>query len=191
MAQATAAGGRLVLPVVTATLGGLLFGYDTAVISGAIGAIDANFIDPRGLGATARDSLSGFTVASALIGTIIGAAIAGMLATRFSLMYPETVTHLVLENAIGLEDYREQVPWVPTDRVYKGVLAETEDSIRTYHKAYYVTWKPEFEEFVTVHARLRGSAQFPQHAWVRALVVQMIYEQPVVHELPRLRVPTR
>jgi pimeloyl-ACP methyl ester carboxylesterase len=121
---------------------------------------------------------------------VVGHSMGGMLATRFSLMYPETVTHLVLENAIGLEDYREQVPWVPTDRVYKGVLAETEDSIRTYHKAYYVTWKPEFEEFVTVHARLRGSAQFPQYAWVRALVVQMIYEQPVVHELPRLRVPT-
>lgn len=83
MAHSTASGSRLVLPVATATLGGLLFGYDTAVISGAIGAIDANFIDPRGLGSTARDSLSGFTVASALIGTIIGAASAGMLATRF------------------------------------------------------------------------------------------------------------
>jgi len=121
---------------------------------------------------------------------VVGHSMGGMLATRFSLMYPETVTHLVLENAIGLEDYREQVPWAPTDRVYKGVLAETEDSIRAYHKAYYVTWKPEFEEFVTVHAHLRGRAKFPQYAWVRAQKVQMIYEQPVVHEFPRLRVPT-
>jgi pimeloyl-ACP methyl ester carboxylesterase len=104
-------------------------------------------------------------------------------------MYPETVSHLVLENPIGLEDYRERVPWVPTERVYRGVLAETEDSIRAYHQAYYVTWKPEFDEFVMVHARLRGSAMFPQYARVRALVVQMIYEQPVVHEFPRLRVP--
>jgi pimeloyl-ACP methyl ester carboxylesterase len=120
---------------------------------------------------------------------VVGHSMGGMLATRFSLMYPDTVTHLVLENPIGLEDYREQVPWVPTERVYKGVLAETEDSIRAYHKAYYVTWKPEFDEFVMVHARLRGSAMFPQYARVRALVVQMIYEQPVVHEFPRLRVP--
>jgi len=66
----------------TATLGGLLFGYDTAVISGAIGAIDHNFIDPLNLSETARSSLSGFTIASALFGCILGGAIAGAVADR-------------------------------------------------------------------------------------------------------------
>src|ERR1700722_15478474 len=60
-----------------ATLGGLLFGYDTAVISGAVTSIDANFIDPQHLSETARSSLSGWTVSSALFGCIIGALIAG------------------------------------------------------------------------------------------------------------------
>src|ERR1700744_1160986 len=60
-----------------ATLGGLLFGYDTAVISGAVSSIDANFIDPQHLTETARSSLSGWTVSSALFGCIIGALIAG------------------------------------------------------------------------------------------------------------------
>jgi MFS transporter, SP family, xylose:H+ symportor len=60
-----------------ATLGGLLFGYDTAVISGAVSSIDANFIDPLHLSETARSSLSGWTVSSALFGCIIGAATAG------------------------------------------------------------------------------------------------------------------
>ncbi len=60
-----------------ATLGGLLFGYDTAVISGAVSSIDANFIDPQHLSETARSSLSGWTVSSALFGCIIGALIAG------------------------------------------------------------------------------------------------------------------
>jgi MFS transporter, SP family, xylose:H+ symportor len=60
-----------------ATLGGLLFGYDTAVISGAVSSIDANFIDPQHLSETARSSLSGWTVSSALLGCIIGAIVAG------------------------------------------------------------------------------------------------------------------
>src|SRR5438132_9141449 len=65
-----------------ATLGGLLFGYDTAVISGAVSAIDENFIEPLNLSETARSSLSGWTVSSALFGCIIGAVIAGWLAKR-------------------------------------------------------------------------------------------------------------
>ncbi|WP_172242925.1 D-xylose transporter XylE [Permianibacter fluminis] len=66
-----------------ATLGGLLFGYDTAVISGAISAIDANFINPRQLDETARLSLSGFTIASALWGCVLGGLVAGWIGDRF------------------------------------------------------------------------------------------------------------
>ena len=64
-----------------ATLGGLLFGWDTAVISGAVSSIDAYFIDPLGLSETARTSLSGWTISSALVGCIIGAAVAGWVST--------------------------------------------------------------------------------------------------------------
>jgi SP family xylose:H+ symportor-like MFS transporter len=66
-----------------ATLGGLLFGYDTAVISGAVSSIDAYFIEPQGLAESAKNSLSGFTVSSALIGCVIGALLAGWIAQRF------------------------------------------------------------------------------------------------------------
>jgi SP family xylose:H+ symportor-like MFS transporter len=65
-----------------AALGGLLFGYDTAVISGAVGAIDHNFIEPLGLSETAAGSLSGWTISCALLGCVIGAAIAGPLSNR-------------------------------------------------------------------------------------------------------------
>lgn len=65
-----------------ATLGGLLFGYDTAVISGAVSSIDAYFINPLNLSETARSSLSGWTIASALFGCVIGAAVAGGISTR-------------------------------------------------------------------------------------------------------------
>ncbi len=62
-----------------ATLGGLLFGYDTAVISGAVSSIDANFIDPLHLSETARGSLSGWTISSALLGCVIGSSLAGWI----------------------------------------------------------------------------------------------------------------
>jgi len=65
-----------------ASLGGLLFGYDTAVISGAVPAIDHNFISPRGLPEAARDSLSGWAISCALLGCIIGALSGGPIANR-------------------------------------------------------------------------------------------------------------
>ncbi len=63
-----------------ATLSSLLFGYATAVIAGVVGAIDHNFIVPRGLGETASSWLLGLAVCSALVGTIIGALIARPMA---------------------------------------------------------------------------------------------------------------
>ena len=62
-----------------ATLGGLLFGYDTAVISGAEKSIQAYLIDSQGLSAF----IHGATTSSALIGCIIGGAISGLLSSRF------------------------------------------------------------------------------------------------------------
>jgi MFS transporter, SP family, xylose:H+ symportor len=58
------------------TLSSLLFGYCTAVICGVVGAIDHNFIAPRGMNETAANALLGLTVCAALGGTIIGALFA-------------------------------------------------------------------------------------------------------------------
>jgi MFS transporter, SP family, xylose:H+ symportor len=67
---------------IAATLGGLLFGYDTAVISGATDAITANFVTPRHLAEGAANSLSGFAIGCALLGCVIGAALAGPISTN-------------------------------------------------------------------------------------------------------------
>lgn len=66
--------------VLVAVLGGLLFGYDTAVISGAEKGLQAFFMGATDFVYT--DAWHGFTCASALIGCIIGSGISGMLATR-------------------------------------------------------------------------------------------------------------
>lgn len=64
---------------IVATLGGLLFGYDTAVISGAEKSIQAYLITSQGL----STFIHGATTSSALIGCIIGGALSGWLASRF------------------------------------------------------------------------------------------------------------
>lgn len=61
-----------------ATLGGLLFGYDTAVISGAEQAIEVYMIDSLGMGSLVH----GLTVSSALIGCIIGGLVSGFFSNR-------------------------------------------------------------------------------------------------------------
>ncbi len=65
--------------VLVAVLGGLLFGYDTAVISGAEKGLQAFFLSAGDFVYT--DSWHGFTCASALIGCVIGSALSGWMAS--------------------------------------------------------------------------------------------------------------
>ena len=71
----------LISIVMVAVLGGLLFGYDTAVISGAEKGLQAFF---KGAGDFEyTDVMHGFTSSSALIGCIIGSSLSGLFASRF------------------------------------------------------------------------------------------------------------
>jgi len=65
----------LVKSTVVAALGGLLFGFDTAVIAGVTQVLAKTFdLSPNGLG---------LTVASGLMGTILGAMLAGIPGDRW------------------------------------------------------------------------------------------------------------
>ena len=121
---------------------------------------------------------------------VLGHSMGGMLATRFTLMYPEMVTKLVLENPIGLEDYRAIVPYLSLEELYGNEMNATEQGIRNYHKSYYVQWKPEFDEYVAIAARWRESAEYPRLAMSAALTYQMIYTEPVCHEFARIKART-
>jgi pimeloyl-ACP methyl ester carboxylesterase len=118
---------------------------------------------------------------------VVGHSMGGMLASRFALMYPERTTHLVLENPLGLEDYKFRIPYTPTDSIYERTLQLTEEQILNYHKTYYVQWKRDYEKYVQVHSRWLLSPEYPRLARISALTEQMIYMQPVVHEFPLLR----
>ena len=86
--------GRVVRIASVAALGGLLFGYDSAVINGAVSAIEDEF----GVGGFKL----GFAVASALLGAAAGALTAGRLADKIGrLAVMKIAALLFLISAIG------------------------------------------------------------------------------------------
>ncbi|WP_128547819.1 alpha/beta fold hydrolase [Larkinella soli] len=122
--------------------------------------------------------------------TVLAHSMGGMLGTRFSLLYPETVEQLILENPIGLEDYKTFVPYQTIEQQYGKEKAATYESYLQYQKTYYPVWKPEYEDLARVQAADLKSPDFEAVAWSNAVTYQMIYEQPVVYEFDRLVPPT-
>ncbi|WP_295463811.1 alpha/beta hydrolase [uncultured Pseudomonas sp.] len=125
--------------------------------------------------------------------TLIGHSTGGMLATRYALLYPETTEQLVLVNPIGLEDWQAKgVPYRSVDQWYERELKTTADGIRDYERSTYYAgqWAPRYERWVEMLAGLNAGPGKDRVAWNSALIYDMIQNQPVVYELPQLRVPT-
>lgn len=121
---------------------------------------------------------------------VLGHSMGGMLATRFTLLYPGMVDKLVLEDPIGLEDYRTFVPYASVEELYKGELNATYEGFLNYQKGYYTNWKPEYEQYVRDQAWVLGTGEYPRAALASALTSEMIYEQPVCYEFSRIAVST-
>lgn len=121
---------------------------------------------------------------------ILGHSMGGMVATRFALFYPETASHLVIVNQIGLEDARLQRPWGGFEAAYKASLARGWVEIRRNIERYFVTWKPEYEKYVMIHYGWTLGGDWPRLARIRASLAQMIYQEPVVYDWPFIKVKT-
>lgn len=122
---------------------------------------------------------------------VIAHSMGGMLGVRFTLLFPSSVEKLVLENPIGLEDYRKLVPYIPLQQQYATELSQTYEKIRDYQKSYYPgAWKPEYEVYVQDQSGVLDTGEYPRDAWSAALTYEMIYEQPVVYELNQISRPT-
>lgn len=124
--------------------------------------------------------------------TMVGHSMGGMLATRFALMFPERVEKLVLVNPLGLEDWKTVVPYRPIDEAYAEELRATPETIRNYQRASYYAgnWEPAYEALIALQAGWTRHPDYPRIAWCAALTADMIFTQPVVYELPRIRVAT-
>lgn len=121
---------------------------------------------------------------------LVAHSMGGMLASRFTMLYPERVEKLVLENPIGLEDYKRFVPYQTIDKLMEKEMSATYESYKKYQQSYYPKWKPEYEQYVEVQAESLSDPNFLTIAKVNAITYQMIYEQPVCYEWDRIKTPT-
>jgi len=123
---------------------------------------------------------------------VLGHSMGGMLATRFTLMYPETVEKLILENPIGLEDWKLVVPYKPVEWWYQNELKKDNEAIKQYQLSSYYDnkWKAEYDEWVNLLAGWTLNSDYKRIAWNAALTYDMIFTQPVLYEFDKIKAPT-
>jgi len=114
---------------------------------------------------------------------LLGHSMGGMLATRFTLMYPEVVEKLVLENPIGLEDWKLVVPYTSIDQNYQKELKADYETARKYQLEFYYDnkWKPAYDEWLYLLTGWIKSPGYPVVAMSNAQTSDMIFTQPVVY----------
>jgi pimeloyl-ACP methyl ester carboxylesterase len=124
--------------------------------------------------------------------SVLGHSMGGMLATRFVLMFPERTDKFILENPIGLEDWKLKVPYKPVDWWYQSELKKTYEDIKKYQLENYYDnqWKPGYDEWVNLLAGWTLNKDYPLIAWNAALTYDMIFTQPVCYEFKNVTVPT-
>ncbi|MGG5210366.1 alpha/beta fold hydrolase [Chryseobacterium sp. MIQD13] len=123
---------------------------------------------------------------------VLGHSMGGMVATRFTLLYPEKVQKLILENPIGLEDYKTFAAYQTIDQAYQSELKNTAETYKNYQLKFYYDnkWKDEYQPWLDLIAGWTLHKDYPKVAWDAALTSDMIYNQPVCYEFKNIKVPT-
>ncbi|MBO9727188.1 MAG: alpha/beta hydrolase [Chitinophaga sp.] len=123
---------------------------------------------------------------------ILGHSMGGMLATRFALMYPGITEKLILENPIGLEDWKVKVPYQSIDKWYKAELQQTYEKIKQYMMdSYYAgKWSAAYDKWAQLQASWISNPDYSTVAWNSALTYDMIFTQPVLYEFENIQAPT-
>jgi pimeloyl-ACP methyl ester carboxylesterase len=123
---------------------------------------------------------------------VLGHSMGGMVATRFTLMYPERVEKFILEDPIGLEDWKLKVPYQPVEKWYQNELKQNYHTIKQYQLENYFhnEWKPEYQPWVNIQAGWTLSPDYARVAWNSALTYDMIFTQPVCYEFENIHTPT-
>jgi pimeloyl-ACP methyl ester carboxylesterase len=123
---------------------------------------------------------------------IVAHSLGGMLGVRIARAYPDRIGHLLLVAPIGLEDYRLYVPPTPTEKILENEDKLTAEGYRKQLETNYSLKLPpdQVTPFIDARFNIKGSSEYPR--WLRAFVssAQLIYREPVVHEIPLITQPT-
>lgn len=123
---------------------------------------------------------------------VVAHSLGGMLGVRITRAYPDRVSCLLLAAPIGLEDYRLYVPPTPTEKIIENEDKLTADGYRKQLVINYSLKLPpdQITPFIDARFNIKGSSEYPR--WLRAFVssAQMIYREPVAHEIPLIDRPT-
>jgi pimeloyl-ACP methyl ester carboxylesterase len=123
---------------------------------------------------------------------VLGHSMGGMVATRFTLMYPDAVEKFILEDPIGLEDWKLKVPYRTVDAWYRNELRQNYASLKKYETESYFhgTWSPAYDQWLNIAAGWTLSPEYDRIAWNSALAYDMIFTQPVCYEFDMIGTPT-
>ncbi|MCY4265120.1 MAG: alpha/beta hydrolase [Gammaproteobacteria bacterium] len=119
----------------------------------------------------------------------VGHSMGGMVVSRFSMLYPESVSHVAMVNQIGLTDLRQSRSW--RDPLATDPSVPSYQSILRGHTRYYpTTWPPQHLEYVRRQYGQTLSGDYPRFARVRAMVSDILYNDPVVYDWQHINTKT-
>ena len=114
---------------------------------------------------------------------IVGHSMGGMVASRYAMVYDDSVSHVVMVNQIGLSDQRQSRPWTDMEEAYQRTLTGTSyQSILRNHQIYYPNWKDEYLYWVRIQYGLTLTSEWPRLAKIRAWQQSILYFDPVVYD---------
>ena len=128
---------------------------------------------------------------------VVGHSMGGMLAARFAALFPDITERVVLYDPIGLTDTRYSSGGGgrgrSADDAYKAAMAQTQDqayqaAYATIRRYFETDWKEDYASYARIMYAPTLSADAPRLNMVRALLGQMIQNDPVVYDWAHIKV---
>ncbi len=123
--------------------------------------------------------------------SFIGHSTGGMLAVRLAATYPEHVERLILEDPIGLVDYRRYIRPQLTETLVADERRMTTSAYRAFMRRFFpILPAATMEPFVEWRMRIAQSGEYERFCRAAAQTYQMIYREPIRDEFADIRSET-